>query len=215
MSTLYKSIGLIGDVHCEHQSLAVVIDELNRRNVEGIICTGDIPTGPGDINACCDLLLAHQIRTIRGNHDRWLMSLPEMTLPLATHPGVVKKKSWRFLESLPVTIEIPTVSGLALVCHGLGQNDMQSIMPASSDRELDENRYLQDLVGSARYRWIINGHSHHRMVCNYQSLTIINAGTLRRDHDPCFALIDFELSCVTYWDLADLTEFSISAELPI
>ena len=215
MATPCKSIGLIGDVHCEHQSLAVVIDELNRLNVETILCTGDIPTGPGDINVCCDLLHAHQIRTIRGNHDRWLMSLPVMTLPLATHPAVVKKKSWRFLESLPVTMEIPTLSGLALLCHGLGQNDMRSIMPESSNRDLDENAYLQELVESARYRWIINGHSHHRMVRNYQSLTIINAGTLRRDHDPCFAMIDFERSCVTYWDLADLTTFSVSAELAI
>ena len=215
MATLCRSIGLIGDVHCEHQSLAVVIDELNRRSLETIICTGDVPTGPGDINACCDLLHAHQIRTIRGNHDRWLMSLPVMTLPLATPPGVVKKKSWRFLESLPVTIEIPTLSGLALLCHGLGQNDMQSIMPESSDRDLDENQYLQDLVDSARYRWIINGHSHHRMVRNYQSLTIINAGTLRRDHDPCFAAIDFERAVVTYWDLVDQTTISMSAELAI
>ncbi len=215
MLPLCKSIGLIGDVHCEHQSLAVVIDELNRRHVEVMICTGDIPTGPGDINTCCDLLQTHQIKTIRGNHDRWLMSLPVMTLPHATPPAVVKKKSWRFLESLPVTIELPTQSGLALVCHGLGQYDMQSVMPESSDRELDENPCLQELVESGRYRWIINGHSHHRMVRSYQSLTIINAGTLRRDHDPCFSVIDFERGRVTYWDLLDLTTISQSAELAI
>lgn len=211
----YSSIGVIGDVHCEHESLAVAISTLTARGVETIICTGDLPTGRGDINRCCDLLQSSQIRTVRGNHDRWQIDLPLITLPYATHPSQVNQKSWRFLESLPVTIELPTPSGLALLCHGLGPQDMQSVLPEQSDREVEENPFLQDLVDLDRYRWIINGHSHHRMVRQWRSLTIINAGTLRRDHDPCFAAIDFARGLVTFWDVLNLTAVELSAELAI
>ena len=195
------NIGLIGDVHCEHESLALAIETLRAQQIETIVCTGDVPTGPGDINACCDLLRRNKIPTVRGNHDRWLLDLTLIGLPFATPPSMVTKSSWRFLESLPTTIDLPTPLGLAQLCHGLGQEDMLSILPEQSDHELDDHPILHDFVSSARYRWIINGHSHHRMVRRHKSLTIINAGTLRRDHDPCFAAIDFERAQVFFWNI--------------
>src|SRR5437762_79189 len=104
--------GLIGDVHCEHESLALAITTLRAENVETIICTGDLPTGPGNINICCDLLRKNRIPTVRGNHDRWLLALEPLSLPMATPPSTVRKSSWRFLESLPVTLDLPTPTGL-------------------------------------------------------------------------------------------------------
>lgn len=197
----YTSVGVIGDVHCEHQSLALAINTLQDYGVEAIVCTGDVPTGQGDVNACCELLEKHRIPTVRGNHDRWLLTLPSITLPHATDPSLVSKSSWSFLESLPVTIDLPTVRGPALLCHGLGQEDMLTILTDQSDVELGENPILYDIVEADRYRFIISGHSHERMVRRYQSLTMINAGTLRRDHNPCFAAIDFRAEQFIFWDI--------------
>ena len=67
----------------------------------------------------------------------------------------------------------------------------------------DVHSILSDIVALNRYRFIINGHSHHRMVRRFADLTIINAGTLRRDHSPCFAAIDFERHYVMFWDIVD------------
>ncbi|HEY4262070.1 MAG TPA: metallophosphoesterase family protein [Schlesneria sp.] len=196
-------IGLIGDVHCEDQSLALAIETLHAAGFETIVCTGDVATGPGRINNCCDLLRRYNITTVRGNHDRWLLNHMANVSPLATTLGSLTKSSWRFLESLPVTIDVPTSEGPALLCHGVGAEDMLSIEPEQSDSELDDHPILDSIVKSQRYRWIINGHSHRRMVRPYQSLTIINAGTLRRDHDPCFAAIDLEQRIATFWDIRD------------
>lgn len=198
-------IGLIGDVHCEDEALDLAIKTLHATGFETIICTGDVATGPGRINTCCDLLRRYKIATIRGNHDRWLLNHFLNVSPLATTPGSLTKLSWRFLESLPMTIDLPTSEGLALMCHGVGAEDMLSILPDQPEAELDDHPILSAIVESQRYRWIINGHSHRRMVRKYRSLTIINAGTLRRDHDPCFAAIDLEQRSVIFWDIRDQT----------
>ena len=51
---------------------------------------------------------------------------------------------------------------------------------------------LQRLLTLGRYRWLLNGHSHQRMVRDFGGLTLINAGTLRHDQEPCFLEADFE-----------------------
>lgn len=196
-------IGIIGDVHCEDAFLALAIKTLNAEQVETIVCTGDLPTGPGDINACCHLLRKNRIATVRGNHDRWLLNLELINMSNATSPSQVTKASWRFLESLPVVIDLVIPLGLAQLCHGIGTEDMHSIFPRQTDQELADHYYLAPIVASGRYSMMINGHSHHRMVRRFESLTIINAGTLRRDHSPCFAAIDFDRSQVRYWDILD------------
>lgn len=208
-------IGVIGDVHCEHQSLVLAIETLKSVGVESIICTGDLPTGPGQINACCDLLRRNRIATIRGNHDRWLLDLMVTSLPFATPANSLTKSSWRFLESLPVTLDVQTSDGLALLCHGIGSEDMLSIFPEQPDSDLDEHPILLEIANSGRYRWIINGHSHRRMVRHFHSLTIINAGTLRRDHAPCFAAINFERGSVTFWEILHETAVSDPYDLAL
>ncbi len=199
-------VGLIGDVHCEEQSLDLAINTLMAEGVDAIVCTGDIPTGPGNINVCCDQLRRHQIPTVRGNHERWLLSLIPTALPFATMPAMVSTSSWQFLESLPPTLDFQTSHGWALLCHGIGAEDMLSIVPGQPDQDLEDHPVLCSIIESGRYRWMINGHSHRRMVRHFKSITIINAGTLRRDHDPGFAVADFESGRVDFWNLIDQCE---------
>ena len=212
---LLKTLGLIGDVHSDDESLALAIRTLQAERLDAIVCTGDIPTGPGDINVCCDLLRQHDIATIRGNHDRWLMKGTLGGLPFATRPSLVAKSSWTFLQSLPVTRELETTLGLAQLCHGLGEEDMVSILPEQDQAELDEHPILHAWLESERFRIILNGHSHHRMVRRHHSLTIINAGTLRRDHEPCFAAIDFVRERVRFWNIIDRRTATPSDEFPM
>jgi predicted phosphodiesterase len=213
--SIHHKLGVVGDVHCEDAFLALAIKTLNDEHVETIVCTGDLPTGPGDINACCNRLRKNRIATVRGNHDRWLLNLELISLRNATSPSQVTQSSWQFLESLPVVIDLATPLGLAQLCHGIGTEDMHSIFPRQTDQELADHIDLAPIVASGRYALMINGHSHHRMVRQFESLTIINAGTLRRDHNPCFAVIDFEQSQVRYWDILDQQTAVPADEFPI
>jgi hypothetical protein len=41
------------------------------------------------------------------------------------------------------------------------------------------------------------------MVRRFPKLVVVNVGTLHRMHDPCCAIIDFQLGGVTFFDLDD------------
>ena len=67
---------------------------------------------------------------------------------------------------------------------------------------LETNDALRSLLDGGRYRYVINGHSHRRMVRRFETTTIINVGTLLWRHDPCFAWIDLEEKSVEFFDLS-------------
>ena len=54
-----------------------------------------------------------------------------------------------------------------------------------------------------RYRYVISGHTHRPMVRTISGLTIINAGTLLRDHHPCCAVVDFLDGRITFYDVGE------------
>jgi predicted phosphodiesterase len=192
MSKKYRRIGLIGDIHAEDERLKIALDVLVSRGVELLAATGDIADGAGSVDRCCQLLESHRAVVVRGNHDRWLLAGTARALPDATPVDRVMAESQRMLARLPEMVEFDTVRGRALLCHGLGPNDMAKVTPDDFGYALESNDDLQNLLRSGAYRWILNGHSHRRMVRSFGTVTIINAGTLTRHHEPCFLELDFE-----------------------
>lgn len=197
-----KRLGVIGDIHGEHAFLASVLETFEGRGVDLVVATGDIADGKGSVDICCELLKAHEVATVCGNHDRWILAGTSRDLPDATAVTDLSEQSKTFLRQLPRMIELDTIKGLALLCHGIGPNDMAKVGPDDFGYALEANDDLQGLLRSRYFRWVINGHSHRRMVRAFPGLTIINAGTLKREHSPGFIEIDFEQGAVFTFDLA-------------
>lgn len=196
-----RTIGVIGDVHCEAEALEAALSHFASLRPESVLCVGDIVDGIGDPNRCCRLLAEAGAVTVRGNHDRWLFEGTMRDLPDATELAALDASSRAFLAGLDRTHEIETVAGLALLCHGLGEHDMAALGPDDRGYALENNEELQSLVHAGRYAFVINGHTHRRMVRRVGALTLINAGTLHRDDTPCFAVVDFERERVTFFKL--------------
>jgi predicted phosphodiesterase len=193
-------IGVIGDIHAEHVLLQRALGVLKGRGVEMVLATGDIADGKGSLDACCDMLTDNGVVTVCGNHDRWLLAGTARSLVDATPVDSISNRTRTFLESLPRMVEIRTIAGLALLCHGLGPNDMAKVRPDDFGYALESNDDLQDLIRDGSFRWVINGHSHRRMVRAFPGLTIINAGTLHREYTPCFVEIDFRRAIVSFFE---------------
>jgi predicted phosphodiesterase len=195
MNTSAKSrLGVVGDPHAEDLALESCIDLLESQQVDRILCVGDIADGPGDVDRCCQLLREHEVITVRGNHDRWLLAGQMRDLNDATNPGEISVQSRALLEGLPTTVELETIHGPLLLCHGLGTNDMAQLGPYDEGYAIEANLELQELIRSQRYRYVICGHTHHWMVRRFgpDGPTVINAGTLLREHEPCFLLVELE-----------------------
>jgi predicted phosphodiesterase len=191
MNRQYRRIGLIGDIHAEDERLAMALEMLVSRGVDLIVATGDIVDGMGSVDRCCRLLESHRALVVRGNHERWLLAGTARQLPDATPIDQVSRESLQMLAQLPEMVEFETVRGPALLCHGLGPNDMARVLPDDAGYALDSNDDLQNLLRTGAHRWILNGHSHRRLVRRFGARTLINAGTLKRQHDPCFLELDF------------------------
>ena len=190
-------VAAIGDIHQEDVLLQHVLEFLAPIAPDIIVAVGDIVDGPGDGARCCELLADREVEVVRGNHDRWLLKEAATWSEDARNASVVIK----FLEALPTSREYQTELGQILLCHGLGPHDMNRLLPDDYGYALESNDELQKLLRSKEYRFVVNGHTHHRMVRDFGGVTVINTGTLLRAHDSCFAILDFGASSVTFYDI--------------
>ena len=183
-----------------------------------MLCTGDLPDGPStpaDVDRCCAALRDEGVLTICGNHDRWLQDSEMRDLAGATPLGELLPKTLSYLAELPPTIEITTPLGLVLLCHGLGDDDMAQVQAHERGKELHDNDALQALLKSRKYRVVINGHTHKAGVLEMDGLTLINAGTLRRDRSPCCSVVDFDAAEVVFFDITDAGPIPERSRLPL
>lgn len=194
-------IGAIGDIHCEHVSLEAVLRYLQGAGVDRIVSVGDLCDGPGDLARTVELLRGAQVVAVAGNHERWMLTWQLRSLPNATRADTLDPDTVSWLSALPRTRELTTPQGALLLCHGLGEDDMAQVLPEDSGYALQVNSSLWNLVHARRWRYVIHGHSHQRMVRTFDGLTFINVGTLSRDDAPCFAIIDFSRGEVLFHDL--------------
>lgn len=187
-----RRVGLIGDLHAEDETLAFVLTQLRKLGAETLLQVGDIADGPGDLSRAVALLLEHQVLAVRGNHDRWLLGNQMRELPYTQQLDNVPAPVVDFLSALPVTREFRSPRGHVLLCHGLGTNDMAGVKPDHEGYDISSNTELQRLITERRYRFVLNGHTHRPMLRTFGPLSIVNAGTLLRDYERCFTLVDFE-----------------------
>jgi putative phosphoesterase len=198
---LVARIGAIGDIHTEDVNLEHTLTFLSKQKLDLIVSVGDIVTGPGNVDRCCDLLQAYRVATVAGNHDRWFLNGMMLALPNYTDPMTVSSQTKDYLNTLPQTYELVSPQGTVLICHGLGVNDMARLRSDDYGYAIESNLELQELIRSKQYRFVVNGHTHYRMVRHFGNLTVINVGTLQRYGVSGFAIIEFESSHVDFFDI--------------
>lgn len=203
-----RRIGVIGDIHAEDELLHSALKFLSSADVDLVMTVGDITDGPGSVDRCCSLLREHGVAAVSGNHERLFLAGEARDLPNATLPGRVSRETRLYLGSLPRTLAFETGAGRLLLCHGLGERDMAGVRPGDDGRAIESNAALSKLLLDGEYRFVVNGHTHQRMVRSFDQLTIINAGTLFRKDNPCFAVVNFNEGHVQYYVLGKAGEVS-------
>jgi putative phosphoesterase len=196
-----RRVGVLGDIHCEDGRLETALRFFEGAGLDLICSVGDIVDGPGDPNRVIELLIEHDVVCVRGNHERWILKGEMRNLPDANTYFDLKMSSWEFVKNLPLWRKLETVAGMALLCHGLGEYDMAGVWPWDDTLTLHSNHALWRLVNSHEYDFVINGHTHRRLVRKFDDLTLINAGTLFREHAPCCLIINFETRVAEYFNL--------------
>jgi predicted phosphodiesterase len=197
-----RRIGIIGDVHAEDERLAIAIETLREAGAERLVCVGDVADGMGDLDRAVALLEEAHVTTIAGNHERWFLGDTMRDLRNVQHRDQHPDAA-RAFGFYPPLLEVATVRGPMLFCHAVGRDDMTVLDERTA---IEMARWMPEFVAietAARFRFVVAGHVHRFFVRRFPGFVWINAGTLKRDDDPCFVLVDLEASEVQQLALED------------
>ena len=199
---MIQRLAVIGDLHGEHDRLGRALEWLHGQRLDAIVCTGDVADGRGCINICCDLLMAAGVATVAGNHDRWLLEDRVRHLPDAHSRAELSSSSGEFLAGLPRQRKLTTAFGSALLCHGVGENDLAKVWPGTRRSAVRKNADLDDLVDAGEVRLLINGHMHFRVLIDFSNMLLLNAGTLKGERGG-LSIVDFAGGGISAFEIGE------------
>jgi predicted phosphodiesterase len=200
----FNRMGVVGDVHACDERLSRLLGFLHDQSLDTVVCVGDIVNGPGDPNRCAALLQSHGVVTVRGNHDRWLLEGQPLPGANAQRLEDLTPSTLAFLRALPTSVELEAADGTqTLLCHGLGNNDMNGISDDDYGYALEANLDLQQLLSISGRRIVIKGHRHRPAVWRVGPLTLVDAGSLLDKCSSCGAIIDLSTGTVSMLAFTD------------
>ncbi len=145
---MIRRVGVIGDLHAEDRRLVRVLDWLAGASVDAIVCTGDIADGRGCVDFSCALLEQARAIVVAGNHDRWLLQDRVRHVPEAHRLEALHERSVDYLSALPRSVELETVMGRLLLCHGVGDNDLGKVWPGTARSPIERSNELDAICSS-------------------------------------------------------------------
>ncbi len=199
-----RRIGALGDVHTEDVAVERALEFFARRELDAVLCVGDIVDGLGDVERTVSLLREGSVVCVAGNHERWALSGSMRDLPEATATLSDDAREW--LAALPASRRLATVAGGLLLCHGVGEDDMAFLKSDTKGYALQGLFELFDLMKDPSIAFMLGGHTHERLVRPFQDLVVLNAGTLHRGQSPGVVELDFETREAVFFDLGETIE---------
>ncbi len=158
---------VIGDVHANLEALTAVLQEIDRLQVDKIVCVGDLVGYHADPNECVALIRQHGIQSIAGNHDRAAINVEEAWDfgPAARHAilrtgAILDAETRSYLKTLPSLLQVDP--GLLLV-HG-------ALHPSPNDKtRLNSMEAVGQSFGIMRrefshLRCCFYGHTHEAVI---------------------------------------------------
>lgn len=154
-------IAVVSDIHGNIAALDAVLDDIARRRVDVTVNLGDILSGPLFPRETADRLMPMSLPTIRGNHERQLLTLaPERMGASDRHAAdTLRPDQMDWLRSLPETLRI---GHDVLLVHGTPRSDVEYFLETvdetgvrwASDEEIAER------AGAEPAAVILCGHTH-------------------------------------------------------
>jgi predicted phosphodiesterase len=156
-------LGIISDVHGNLVALEAVLRDLRGRAPDAIVNLGDCVTSPLWPRETYERLDTLKLPTVRGNHDRWIASMPgaEPSPTIRFAHGALDPSHRDALGALPPSIALD--EGI-LAVHGTPASDTAYLLEEAIDGRLAlaPPATLGARLEGVTAGLILCGHSHHQ-----------------------------------------------------
>ncbi len=173
-------IAAVSDIHGNLAALDAVLDDARKQAVDRIVNLGDILSGALYPSQTADRLMALNLPTIKGNHERQLLAGdPARMGPsdrFAHHALSAAQMAW--LRDLPVTLR--PVDDVLLV-HGTPSSDLDYFLETVTQKgcRIATRAEVESRAGDAQAALILCGHTHlQRSVQLDDGRLIVNPGSV-------------------------------------
>lgn len=173
-------IAVISDIHGNITALDAVLADIYKKNIDMTVNLGDICSGPLFPGETLDRVMALNIPTIRGNHERQLLDLTHAQMgPSDQYAARQLRDDHRiWLKSLPATLRI---NQDVLLVHGTPDDDMTYFLETVTPDGL-RAATLEEITqraGTSDAKVILCGHTHlPRKVSQINGGIIVNPGSV-------------------------------------
>ncbi len=174
-------IGLISDIHGNLLALEAVLAELDREELDGLVCLGDVAVGPQPAET---LARVHALGcpVVKGNWDEWFCEgIPpaddETGRKLAEvgewWAGQLSDADIALMRGFSPTVELDLGGGETALCfHGSPSSNMEWIYSVTPDETLSQ------ILGDTREQVLLCGHTHVQMLRRHEQSVIVNPGSV-------------------------------------
>ena len=174
-------VGLISDIHGNCAALDAVLAELERDDVDTIVCLGDVAVGPQPAES---LARVRELGcpVVLGNWDAAFVGAPLPPATSETALVVNEIHTWwgeqlsdddrAFLATFERQLELPLDGTDALVYHGSPRSYDDWIFATTPDDE------LTPMFGDERRALLVGGHTHVQLVRPWSHSLLVNPGSV-------------------------------------
>ena len=173
-------IAAISDIHGNLFALDAVLADIERRGVDIIVNLGDILSGPLLPRETADRLMALDLPTVRGNHERQVLASDRSAMGesdrYAFEAITESQRDW--LAALPPVLR---VAADVFLCHATPDNDVDCYLEDIVDGELRPAPLsrIEQRTGTCDASLILCGHSHIPRLSRLASgQVIVNPGSV-------------------------------------
>lgn len=172
-------LAVISDIHGNFPALKSVLEDIDKADIDEIICLGDIVGYYCQVNECIDVLRKRNIHCLLGNHDYYMISntycnSKTVRMCIDYQKTIIRKNNLKWLESLTPEYDTKDVS----FRHGGWNNAIEERI---SDFDFSWVEYFPQ-------RLFLSGHTHIQGIQRDENSEKVycNPGSVGqpRDNDP-------------------------------